>query len=92
MTEPKLIPTDEGRALMARQNINPRGQDGGRPDTETLATELGATMTELLNLCPEDHFIKYAKIECDGLRDGLPRGGRFHLVVIFQSVPENRKG
>ena len=90
MMEPKLIPTDEGRALMARKNINPRAQDGGRPDTETLATELGVAMTELLRLCPEDHFIKYAKIECDGLREGLPRGGRFHLVIIFQPVPEHR--
>ena len=86
----KLVSVDEGLALMDRRTINPRGQDGERPDAETLATELGATMTQMLRECPESHFVKYARIECDGLRDGLPRGNRFHLVVIFQSVPEHR--
>ncbi len=86
----QLKPIDGGRALRATSSIRPREPDGSYPSVETLAGAVAAELVALIRLMPADHFVKYAKVDCDSLRDGAPKGGRYHLAVIFQPFPPKR--
>ncbi len=86
----QLEPIDNGRRLRATSSIRPREPDGGYPSAETVASAIADELGALIRLMPADHFVKYAKVDCDSLRDGVPKGGRYHLAVIFQPFPPKR--
>ncbi len=86
----QLKSIDGGRALRATSSIRPREPDGSYPSVEIVAGAIAEEFATLLRLMPADHFVKYAKVDCDSLRDGAPKGGRYHLAVIFQPFPPKR--
>ncbi len=88
--DPRLKLIDDGQRLRATSSIRPREPDGGYPSAKTLAGAIAEELGALLALRPPTHFVKYAKVDCDSLRDGAPKGGRYHLTVIFLPFPSPR--
>ncbi len=83
MAEPELVPIDGGQRYLIRGVARP-----GSRDAEAAALAVNKMLIELIQRCPEDCFIKYIKAECDGLRDGVPRGTRLSVSVVFQPYPK----
>ena len=80
---PNVTTIDGGRGIRIKVGVMPESSD----PSEAMAA-IAAKLNELREHCPEGHFLKYAKAECAGLRDGRPRGKRFYLIAVFQKYPD----
>ena len=74
-----LKPIDDGARLMIRGTAHP-----GSSDPLVIARAIGKVLEELAKRCPDRHFIKHTSVACDGLREGVPRGTRYHAAMIFE--------
>ncbi len=83
--EPSLKVSEGGRVLVSREVVHPASMD-----PSDVLQELAAAFERLRASCPPDYFIKYAKAECDGLREGVPKGRRVFLNVVFQRFPKSK--
>lgn len=80
---PEMRPTDGGKNLLLRETLRPASMNPA-----DVLQEIAAKLEELREKCPPGCFIKYLKVDCDGLRGGVPRGRRVFLNVVFQKFPE----
>ena len=82
----KLITIDDGARLMIRGIAHPSSREPAE-----VARAIGEIMDALAEHCPDRHFIKHTRANCDGLREGIPRGTRYHVSMIFEPYPAHYK-
>ncbi len=82
----KLIPIDDGEGFMVRGIAHPATSDPAE-----MARAISEALEALARQCPERHFIKHASAACASLRDGVPRGRKYSVLMVFRRYPEHYK-
>ncbi len=88
VAQSKLVRLDD-EMLAAYGTARPGGTD---PESVTAA--LLETLTELLERCPEDHWLHHGSIRPDSMRGGKRRGNRYQVALFFEprARPRQREG
>ena len=82
----RLRPIDGGTRFVIRGTARPEANE-----PEAIARAVGEVLNELAGQCPDRHFIRRIEAKCDGLRDGVPRGTRFSVSMVFAKYPDHYK-
>ena len=82
----RLRPIDGGTQFMIRGTARPETNE-----PEAVARAIGEVLAELAGECPDRHFIRRIEAKGDGLRDGVPRGSRFSVSMVFAKYPDHYK-
>lgn len=83
--------TDTGKPTTNTRLVAHGEARPGSRDPVDVAQAIGEALLVLAERCPDRHFIKYVNSKCDGLRDGIPRGTRHHLTMVFEPFPPHYK-
>ncbi len=78
MDRPKLARLDDGM-LAAYGTARPTATD-----PQSITQVILETLGDLLERCPEDHWLHHGSIRPDASRGGKRRGNRYQLALFFE--------